>query len=169
MTNVLSSSLLVRSQRGVSIIAAIFLLLLFSALAALMANFRSVSELTSAEDVLGMRAHFAARAGVERVMFAVMDPNTVPASAPLPAPAPDGLPACPASPLVLPALPQFPGFTVSVTCAQTAYDEGTRRLRISRIVSTATVQGPAGVIERQIEATIEKCRDTASVTSPFEC
>lgn len=158
-----------RLQRGVSILAAIFLLLLFAALAALIANFRNVSELTSAEDVLGTRAHFAARAGVERVMFAVMDPNTVPAAAPLPAPAADGLPGCPASPLVLPALPHFPGFTISVTCAQTAYDEGTRRLRISRIVSTATVTGPAGVIERQLEATIEKCRDTASVTSPFEC
>ena len=43
-------------QRGVSIIAAIFLLLL-AALAALIANFRNVSELTSAEDVLGIRAH----------------------------------------------------------------------------------------------------------------
>lgn len=169
MMNTFRSSSPRLPQRGVSLIAAIFLLLLFAALAALMANFRNVSELTSAEDVLGTRAHFAARAGVERVMFAVMDPNTVPASAPLPAPAADGLPDCPASPLVLPALPQFPGFTVSVTCAQAAFDEGTRRLRISRIISTATVQGPAGVIERQIEATIEKCRDTASVTPPFEC
>jgi MSHA biogenesis protein MshP len=158
------------SQRGVSIITAIFLLLLFSALAALMANFQSTSELTSAEDVLGLRAHFAARSGIERVAFAVMDPNTVPASAVA------ALADCPASP-VLPALADFPGFTVSLSCTQypgaaavpNYLEEGTRRSRIYRIVSVAKVAGPAGMIERQMEATVEKCRDTASVTPPFDC
>lgn len=158
-------------QQGVSILAAIFLLLLFAALAALIANFRSTSELSSAEDILGLRAHFAARAGIERVLHAVMGPNTVPVAAT------DPLPDCPASPLVLPALPQFPGVAVSVTCVQSPaalavpnyLEEGSRRLRIYRIVATATVTGPAGVVERQMEATVEKCRDTASVTSPFEC
>lgn len=160
-----------RRQRGVSIVMAIFVLLLFAALAALMVNFQSTSELTSAEDVLGLRAHFAARSGIERVVFAAMDPNTVPATAT------DALPDCPASPLVLPALADFPGFTVSVTCTQfpgaTAtpnyFEEGNRRLRIYRIVSVASVAGPAGSIERQMEATVEKCRDTASASPPFDC
>jgi MSHA biogenesis protein MshP len=157
-------------QRGVSIITAIFMLLLFSALAALMANLQSTSELTSAEDVLGVRANFAARSGMERIAFAVMDPNTMPVSAL------DALGDCPTSPS-LPELADFPGFTVSLSCTQypdaaavpNYLEEGTRRLRIYRIVSVARVAGPAGMIERQMEATVEKCRDTASVTPPFDC
>lgn len=162
---------LLRAQAGVSILAAIFLLLLFAGLAALMANFRSVSELTSAEDVLGIRANLAARSGVEWGLFQVMAPNTIPASATA------ALPDCPASPTVFAALPAFPGYTVTVTCTQypaaaavpNYLEEGTRRLRIYYLVATATVAGPAGTIERQIEATVEKCRDSASVTSPFDC
>lgn len=150
-----------RRQRGVSIITAIFLLLLFAALAGFMATLLTSSNMTSAQDVQGMRARQAASAGVEWGLFQ-LDPNDASA----------GLPACFASPTTL---NQVPGFTVQVSCtpspsAAGSYTEANRTLRIYRIVATATAVGGGPVtIERQLAATIEKCRDPGVTAAPFGC
>ena len=70
-------------QRGVSIIAAIFLLLLMAMLAAVIANMVSTSHVNLAADIGGARAYQAARAGAEWGIFQ-LDPNAQTA----------GLPAC---------------------------------------------------------------------------
>lgn len=148
MKNLLHKPSSRRLQCGVSIIAAIFLLLLFSALAALIANFRNVSELTSAEDVLGIRAHFAARAVVEYGVYYAMAPNNDP-------------PTAGNCPPPMPALPAFPGYVVSVECAFADHVDGPRSVRIYRIKGRARVAGPLGNVEREMEATVENCRNTA--------
>ena len=60
------------------------------------------------------------------------------------------------------------GFTVTVTCAQTAdTTEGNRKVRVFQIVATACNQGascPAatptnGYVERQVQASLAKCKD----------
>lgn len=146
-------------QGGVSIITAIFLLLLMAGLAAMMANVISTSHLTSAEDVLGARAYQAARGGAEWGLYQVMDPGNATATS-----ATAALPPCFAS-----ATPPGLGATVSVSCSAKDYLEGVKRIRIYQIVSIATINGPGMVIERQVEVTAEKCRDTASTVSPYDC
>lgn len=146
-----------RLQRGVSIIAAIFLLLLFAALAAFMVTLTSTANITSAQDVQGIRAYQAAQSGVEWGLLQ-LDPNDTATA----------LPAC----FATTALNQIPGFSVTVTCAAFGtYTEGTRTLRVYQIVATATTPGaaapPTGV-ERQAEARIAKCQDGVA-TRIFNC
>lgn len=149
-------------QRGVSIITAIFLLLLFAMLAALMSNVIATAHTTSAEDVLGARAYQAARGGAEWGLYQVLDPeNTTAISATA------ALPAC-----FVPSPAQVSGMgaDVWVSCAIAGdYNEGSRQIRIYRIVSTATLAGPGLTIEREVAVTAEKCRDAANTLPPFDC
>lgn len=68
-------------QRGVSVITAIFLLLLMAVLAAAIANMVSTSHVNLAADIGGARAYQAARAGVEWGIFQ-LDPNAQGAALP---------------------------------------------------------------------------------------
>jgi MSHA biogenesis protein MshP len=148
-------------QRGISIIAAIFLLLLMAALAAFMANIISATHINAAADVGGTRAYLAARAGVEWGMFQ-LDPNAQSA----------GVPKCSSASTTLTTIP---GHSVKVDCVAypldgTVYTEGSRTLRIFLITATATAQGvKAPGIERQVVVTIEKCRDTTITAAPYDC
>lgn len=141
-------------QRGVSVIAAIFLLLLMAVLAAGIANIVSTSHTNLAADIGGARAYQAARAGAEWGIFQ-LDPNAQSA----------GLPAC------VDGTPAVPGHTVDVSCTSNDYNEAGKNLRIYRIVSRATANGVrAPGIERQVEVTVEKCRDPVNVpAAPFDC
>lgn len=141
-------------QRGVSIITAVFLLLLMAVLAAAIANMVSTSHVNLAADIGGARAYQAARAGAEWGIFQ-LDPNAQTA----------GLPAC------ANGTPAVPGHTVTVTCSQTDYSEAGRSIRIYRLVSLAVADGVrAPGIERQVEVTVEKCRDPVNVpAAPFDC
>jgi MSHA biogenesis protein MshP len=140
-------------QRGVSIIAAIFLLLLMAMLAAVIANMVSTSHVNLAADIGGARAYQAARAGAEWGIFQ-LDPNAQTA----------GLPAC------VDGTPAVPGHTVEVSCTSNDYNEAGRSVRIYRIVSRAAANGArAPGIERQVEVTVEKCRDAMIVAAPFDC
>lgn len=148
-------------QRGVSVIAAVFLLLLMSVLAAAMAYLMNVTHVNMAADVGGSRAYQAARAGVEWGMYQ-LDPNGTTAA----------LPTC--ANVVAP-FPAIPGHTLNVTCQAfpsdvAVYQEGGRQIRIFRIVSTATATGvKAPGIERQVVVTIEKCRDASVTLPPYDC
>lgn len=149
-------------QRGVSLVAAIFLLLLFAALAALMANQMSTANVTSAQDVQGSRAYLAAQAGVEWGVFSL---DTGDAAAVLPACFADA------------ALNQIPGFAVGVTCERfpampLAFTEGGRTLAVYRITATASVPGaalPPVAVERQVSATVAKCLDPNVGPRIFNC
>jgi MSHA biogenesis protein MshP len=141
-------------QRGVSVIAAVFLLLMMAVLAAAIANMVSTSHVNLAADIGGARAYQAARAGAEWGIFQ-LDPNAQTAALP---PCVDGTPA-------------VPGHTVTVTCASSDHSEAGRSIRIYRIVSLAVADGVrAPGIERQVEVTVEKCRDPVNVpAAPFDC
>ena len=148
-------------QRGVSVITGVFLLLLMSVLAAAMAYLLNVTQVNMAADVGGSRAYQAARAGVEWGMFK-LDPNGTAA----------GLPTCAA---VVAPFPTIPGHALNITCQPypsdtTVYQEGSRQIRIFRIIATATATGvKAPGIERQVVVTIEKCRDAVVTAAPFDC
>lgn len=148
-------------ENGVSVIAAIFLLLLMASLAAFMTNLISVNSANLASDVGGSRAYQAARAGVEWALYQ-LDPDANQANV-------DNI-NCPGGG------PVVPGHAVVVQCTAYPlggghYTEGSRQIRIFRIIALAQANGvKAPGIERQIEVTVEKCRDTSVATRPqYEC
>ena len=138
-------------QRGVSVVSAIFLLMLMASLAALMANLVSVTHINSAADIGGSRTYQAARAGVEWAMFQ-LDPDAI-------EPNIDNI-NCPGA-----GSPAVPNHVINILCTAYPlggghYTEGSKSIRIYRITATATATGvkPPG-IERQVVVTVEKCRD----------
>lgn len=119
-------------------VAAIFLLVVLAALGAFMVTFSNTQHLTSAQDVQGSRAYWAARAGVD---WAIGSISAAPA-------------ACPVSPVPF----NVDGFALAVTCGLTSYDEGGVSKRVFRITSTATAGGAVGTlgrVERSLSATVE--------------
>lgn len=131
-----------KKMRGVSIITAIFMLLLFAALAAYMASMLNTANITSAQDVQGARTYHAAQAGIEWGLYQVQ----VPAAA-----------SCAAS-TTLPAA--VGGFTVVVTCASFGpYTEAGQTFTLYWLTATASngaAPGSAGFVERQVAASVSR-------------
>ena len=138
-----------RHQRGVSIITAIFMLVLFAALAALMASLVNTANVTSAQDIQGARAWG---------LFQLDPDGTETAN-----------PACFSS-TVLPAA-AIPEFTVVVSCGKSDYNEAGRSISIYLITATASSIAASPVtIERQVSASIEKCRpEVQNAAAPYDC
>ncbi len=133
-------------QRGFAAIAAIFLVVVLAALGGFMLTFSNAQQLTSAQDIQGSRAYWAARAGLEWGVF-----NVVTA---LPAP------ACPAPP---PPAMVIDTFNVTITCAvQTYLDEGGATppnvtiFQLTSVAASAGVVGTVGRIERSVSASLER-------------
>ena len=119
-------------SRGFSLVTAIFLLVVLSALGAVMVTFFTVQQQSAAVDIIGSRAYQAARAGIEWAALGIS------ATAP-------GTPwACPAS-TTIPAN-QMSGtmapFSVVVTCTSTLATQGSTTIYVYSINSIAT--GPNG-------------------------
>ena len=126
------------SQRGFAAIAAVFLLVVLAGLGAFMLTFSNTQQLTSAQDVQGARAYWAARAGLEWGLSSVM---ANPA-------------ACPAPPAAF----AIEGFTIGFTCARQTYNEGGGTVIIFRLGATASqgaAVGAANYIERSVSASLE--------------
>ena len=124
------------TQRGFAAIAAIFLVVVLAALGGFMLTFSTTQQLTSAQDVQGSRAYWAARAGLEWGIASVVS-------------------ACPASPKTL----AIDGFTVVITCGAQAYDEAGTTLTLFKLKSVASaggVVGSVGYIERSVSASLER-------------
>lgn len=129
-------SMRLKLQHGFAAVAAIFLVVVLAALGSYMVAFSNTQQLTSAQDMQGTRAYWAARAGLEWGISSV-------AAA-----------ACPASPTAL----TVQGFTVDVTCTLTAYSEGGNTVNILRFQSIAHsgVAGGLGYVERSLSASMER-------------
>ena len=126
-------------QRGFAAIAAIFLVVVLAALGAFMLTFSNTQQLTSAQDIQGSRAYWAARAGLEWAVVAI--PAT---------------PALCANPVAAPPTP-IDGFTISVRCVASIYTDGATTVSIDRFESVASVGTPGslGFIERSVSASLE--------------
>ena len=168
-------------QAGFSIIAAIFLLVVLALLAAFIASVTGMQQSSGQLDVLGARAYQSARAGMEWSAWQVLDPNNTLNAGSC---SPIVMPTCPASPQNLPALAgSLSGFTVTVTCAQTAdTTEGNRNVRVFQIVATACNQPSAGscpnvpppvptngYVERQVQESLAKCKDSTAAAPRCAC
>ena len=124
------------APRGFAIVSAIFLLVALAALGAFMLMFSNTQHLTSAQDIQGSRAYWAAKGGVQWAAGVIISNN-----------------ACPAG------NPAFTdGFAVTVTCTANAYVEGVSTRTIYWVTSTASAGGAVGrvtYVERQVQAFIE--------------
>lgn len=130
-------------QRGASIISAIFMLLLFAALAAFMVSLTSTANITSAQDVQGSRAYQSAQAGIEWGLYQLLGLAT---------------PSCALS-TTLPSL--IEGFSVTVTCAVDGpYTDAGQVFSLYRLVSTAQTPGAApgsiAFVEREVAASVSR-------------
>ena len=125
-----------RPQGGFAAIAAIFLVVVLAALGGFMLTFSNTQQLTSAQDVQGSRAYWAARAGLEWGIASAAA-------------------ACPASPTTL----TVDTFTVLITCTLQAYAEAgatVNILQFTSVASSAGAVGSVGFIERSLSASIER-------------
>lgn len=128
-------------SRGVAAMSAVFLLVVLAALGAFMLTFSNTQHLTSAEDVKGTQAYWAARAGVDWAIPQVIASN-----------------GCPT------ATPTFVvnSFTVQTTCAISSFNEGVTATMVN-LTSLACQPGPCGsavggiaYVERSVSALIER-------------
>jgi len=132
--------------QGFAAIAAIFLVVVLAALGAFMVTFSVTQQLTSAQDVQGTRAYWAARAGTEwgiGAVSAVVNPASLSAS------------TCTTStPL------SIDGFSVAVACSVTAYQEAGQSRYMVQMRSVASTAGgtvgTVGYIERSVSASMER-------------
>lgn len=122
-------------QDGFAIISAIFLLVVLALLGAFMVTFSNTQHLTSAQDIQGSRAYWAARTGLEWGIASTTS-------------------TCPTLPTTL----SVNGFSVVVSCSVQNYSEATTTLKIFKLTSVASAGtiGTISFIERSLSATIEK-------------
>jgi len=126
------------NQPGFATIVALFLLVVLAGLGAFMVTISSTQQITSAQDIQGSRAYWAARAGLEW-----------------------GLGSLTASPGACPTPPvpfTVDGFTLTVTCASSSFDEGGIARAVYALTSRAASGGAAGnltFVERSVSASVE--------------
>ncbi len=166
-----SASVLPSQVSGFSLVTAIFLLVILAALGGFMLRFTGLQQSTVQNDVLGVRAYYAARAGINWAMYRALDPdNATPA-------APPTFATCPAGTLSSLSGSLAP-FTVVVGCEDFDATEANRSVHIYRITATACNQAacpvapaatpPTGYVERSVVVTVAKCKDPT--TAPrYEC
>ena len=124
-------------QTGFAAVAAIFLVVVLAAMGAFMVSISNSQQISSAQDVQGMRAYWAAQGGLEWGIAAANAAST-----------------CPASPMAI----ALDGFTVSVTCTSNVFSEGGKTVTLLSLSSVANSGTPGSVtyVERSVSAGLEK-------------
>ena len=144
-------------QAGISLVTAIFLIVVLAALGAIVVTVSGLQHTSSARDVMGSKAYQAARAGIEWGAYKVLQQAALPGAGVCPAPS---------TSIPMPAGTDLTGLTVNVDCALTNWIEGARTaanpLEFYLITATACNQPPCpnttnpgpSYVERQLQATI---------------
>jgi len=126
------------SQRGLSLVSALFLLVVLASLAAVAVRISSVQQQTVVLAMQSSRAYAAARAGVEWVAYqALVSGTCVTATLPL-------------------TEAGLNGFAVDTACTSSAHTEGSGTSTVYRIEAFARsgVYGTPDYVSRRIHATI---------------
>jgi MSHA biogenesis protein MshP len=132
--------------RGFSLVAAIFLLVIMSALGAFMLSISTMQQTTSTQDLQGSKAYQAAKAGIEWGAYQTLTSAT--------------LYTCIGS-KVLPALGgALKDFTVTVNCTSSDFIEAGNTVRVYQFTSTAVFGAfpSPNFISRSMSASINVCR-----------
>jgi MSHA biogenesis protein MshP len=132
-----------RSQRGFAMVSAIFLMVVLALLGGLMLSMSNSQQISSTRDLLGTRAYYAARAGIEWGAYQALSGGG--SCSPVAVPMPNAAPAT--------------GFAVQVVCvASGPYDEAGVNVTLYQITATASVGSPGAhdYAERQLQATVSR-------------
>jgi MSHA biogenesis protein MshP len=127
-------------QRGLAVVAAIFLLVVLGLLGAMIVALSSTQQVGQARDLAGSSAYFAARTGIEWGVYQVLRNGSCTAGSTLPALGGSAT-----------------GLTVSVNCtASGPFDEGGNSVLVYKLVSTATrgTPGATDYVDRQLQAVV---------------
>ena len=108
-------------MRGVSLVTAIFLLVVFAVLGVAMVGLATTQQKTSALDVAGARVYLAARSGAEWGVYQVTRGGSCGAS----------------GALAMPTASTISGFTIAVTCVETV-DSGLKRYQVTATACNKT-------------------------------
>jgi MSHA biogenesis protein MshP len=129
------------AQGGFAIVSAIFLVVVLGLLGTVIVSLSTTQQVSGVRDLLGSRAYFAAKAGIEWGAYQVLQLNSCAASTTLPA-----------------LSGSAAGFTVQVSCSSTAYEEAGTSGAVYQITSTATrgIDGSLERAERQLQAVLSK-------------
>ncbi len=128
-------------QSGFAAIAAVFLIVVLAGMGAFMLTFSNTAQLTSAQDVQGSRAYWAARGGMA---WGLTQVNA------------GAVPACAASSAPNLALD---GFAVTLTVRRECFTEaGSANVSIYQVqaVASSGAAGSISFVERSVSATFEK-------------
>ena len=161
-----------RHARGFSLITGIFLIVILAALGAFMVTFTGLQQTTVQADVLGVRAYYAARAGIDWGLYRALDPDNTISAVPAD---PTVFAACPATTTLSGLGGSLAPFAVTVTCTETTATEANRNIRVYRIAATACNRAScpgtpaAGYVERQVVVTAARCKDPTAVAPRFAC
>jgi MSHA biogenesis protein MshP len=130
-----------KRQRGFSLVAAIFLLVVLAALGAFIVTMSAVQHATASQSVQGARANNAARSGIEWGIYQVTTGG-----------------ACPAATTAFPAfaVPGLNGFQVTVTCSAINTTESGQAFNIFNLTATAVfgTYGTQDFISRRMHVTV---------------
>ncbi len=131
-------------QRGFAAIAAIFLVVILAALGGFMLTFSNTQQLTSAQDLQGSRAYWAARAGLGWGVAKVIADATACTSS-----TPANMGGAPAN---------VEGFSITVTCFASSYVDAGSTINILRIEARASsgTAASANYVERSVSSYLEK-------------
>ena len=135
-------------QSGFAAIAAIFLVVVLAALGGFMLSFSNAQQLTSAQDVQGTRAYWAARAGLEAAIVGAVTRNLTDTT---------GTCSDASRAVSVPASVTVAPFLVTVSCTPLSYSDGVG-VNIFQLKSTASVGtvGTVGYFERSVSVSV--CR-----------
>ena len=126
---------LLRQQTGISLITAIFLLVIVALLAVYITNIRAVQQCTSLYGTQGARAIQAARSGIEWGIYESLVAT----------------PGCPATTTI-----NIDRFSVQIQCSETSHREGVTDVVTYQLTSTATTGtfGTLDYMQRRIQAKV---------------
>lgn len=130
-----------RQQAGFAMVSAIFLMVVLALLGGVMVSLSNSQQISAVRDLLGTRAYYAARAGIEWGAYQALQASSCPVST------------------ALPGAVAATGFTVAVACSASGpYDEGGVSTTLYRITATATTGtlGQHDHAERQLQALVSQ-------------
>lgn len=145
-----------KRQSGLLLPVALFLLVVLSALGAYAVRMTVLTTMAAVQDVQGVNAYLAARAGNEWAAYQINQPDL----------AEPVMQSCPARTLVI------NGFSVQVSCSSQSYvDNGSQDVQIYQVTSVATkgVAGTADYIERRVSLIISRCIQALAGAGHVEC
>lgn len=127
------------NQRGFTLIAAIFLLVVVAGLVAFFVNLRVVQQVTLVYGVQGARAMQAAHSGAEWGAFVALRDN-----------------ACPGATSFTLGDAVLSDFTISVSCTESTHDESGTAITVFNILSEAETgtYGSLDYVQRGISASV---------------